>query len=125
VGNHHHWSFKFGNVFTKYYYLVLFVFFGIFGIIDGAFSIGALFYVILISIIITFIILLILFGIYFRKINLIRVAVNFIAMVTITILYLLQSLQINNTSQKLALPVIGLVVLYITIIINFGVVIRI
>jgi cytochrome c biogenesis factor len=101
------------------------VFFGIFGIVDGAISIGAVFYIVIISIIIAFIILLVVFGTYFRKINLIRVVVNFISMVTISILYLLQTLKINSTSQNLAIPIIGLVLLYTVVFINFAVVVRI
>lgn len=125
IDNKDHWSFKFGNIFTKYYYLILFLFFGIFGIVDGALNIGAVFYIVAIAIIIVFIILLILFGTYFRKINLIRVVVNFLSMVTISILYLLQSIKINNTSQNIAIPIIGLLILYIVVFINFGVVVRI
>lgn len=120
-----HWSYKFGNIFIKYYYLFLFLLFGIFAIVDGALFIGAAFYIILISFAIVFLVLLLLFRIYFRKANIVRVVLNLVTIIVISILYLLQSLMFNNQSQILAIPVIGLALLYITVTVNAAIFIRI
>lgn len=87
-------SSKFGNFFVKYFYLTIFLLLAGFGILDGAPSFGAPFYITIIIISILILVLMFVYKVYFRKMHLVRSACNVFALIGVMVLHLLESFQV-------------------------------
>ncbi len=80
---------KFGNVFVKYYYLCIFILLALFGVAAGSPSFGAPFYIIFICISVGTFVLMAVYGVYFRKMHLVRSACNVFGLIGVMVLHML------------------------------------
>jgi hypothetical protein len=64
-------------------------------------------------------------GNYLRKLHVVRAAINTICLITTMITLLLQTLNILNPSQNITAPLVGLSLLFLSLIFNITVLVRI
>lgn len=109
-----------GNIFVKYYYLIIFCLLITFGVVDGLPSLHAPFYIAISITSLLFLLAIIIFTVYFRNAHTLRSTCNLLALSAIIILHLIESMSANTPSQSIAGPIICLCTLYTTFMVNFG-----
>lgn len=97
----------------------------IFGVVNGSVFSGVAFYISMLTICLTFIAFTLVVGVYYRNLNGIRAMINTLMLSAIMVLYLLQSLNTNNPGQSISQPIIGISLLFVCMLFNFGVIVRV
>lgn len=78
-----------GNLFVKYYYLCIFILLALFGIAAGSPSFGASFFISVIIISAFVLVLMAVYGVYFRMMHLARSACNIFGLIGVMVLHML------------------------------------
>ena len=116
---------RLSNFMLKYHYLLIFTFMSIFAIINALSNIGTALYLSVAVGAVVWWVSIAINGNYLRKLHVVRAAINTVCLMTTMITLLLQTLNILNPSQNITAPLVGLSLLFASLIFNTTVLVRI
>ena len=113
------------NFLIKYHYLLIFVLMLIFAVVDAVASIGAGLYLSVAIGALLWWVATAVNGNYLRKLHTARSAINTLCLITTMVTLLVQTLNILNPSQNIIAPLIGLSMLFLSLIFHVSILVRI
>jgi len=113
------------NMLIKYHYTLIFLLMTIFAIVDACTSMGIGFYLSVAIGALVWWVVIAINGNYLRKVHTVRSAINTICLITTMITLLVQTLNVLTTSQNIIAPLVGLSMLFLSLLFHIAVLVRI